>query len=76
MTPHGSYSTYQNWRCRCDACREANRLYHIRARERRKAKPRSEVPHGTPGGYTNWGCRCAFCRLANNEAKRAWRAAA
>ena len=25
MTPHGTYSTYANHRCRCESCREAAR---------------------------------------------------
>ena len=29
---HGSYSTYTNRGCRCEECREANRLYFFRRR--------------------------------------------
>jgi hypothetical protein len=35
--PHGDDRRYRYWNCRCDACREAGRLYSKRHRERRAA---------------------------------------
>lgn len=36
---HGSYVTYKRDRCRCDACREANRIeYHARAKRKRDGR--------------------------------------
>lgn len=78
MTPqatarqHGERRTY-NAGCRCEDCREANRIY-VRGRYllgypngSRKRK------HGTRTMY-NAGCRCALCKAANTRAARARRA--
>lgn len=35
---HGTYSTYVNWGCRCEACKEANAEKSRRERARRKAE--------------------------------------
>lgn len=36
--PHGSPSTYTNWHCRCDPCREAHAKYKRDHRAAEKAK--------------------------------------
>lgn len=62
---HGNAATYRAG-CRCDDCREANRVRSVAERARRAARSRDEVPHGTAGGYSNWGCRCERCTAANS----------
>jgi len=38
---HGLYTTYTNWRCRCDQCRAANASYmRVRVKKRRAALAR------------------------------------
>lgn len=37
MSAHGRYSTYTNKGCRCDECREANRIASANYRRRRIA---------------------------------------
>jgi hypothetical protein len=69
---HGTPSAY-NHGCRCDHCREANRLRCRDLREglkQRAAGGDPEVPHGTTGGYKNWGCHCGPCTRANTAASR------
>lgn len=61
---HGKTSTYGKG-CRCDLCREANRLKVCRTRAALKERPFDEIPHGTWSGYTNYSCRCPDCRRAN-----------
>ena len=42
---HGTTNAYDNWKCRCDACREANRRkqreYMARSPEQREKKRQS-----------------------------------
>jgi predicted transcriptional regulator len=59
---HGTLSRYtsRKWRCRCDDCREANRLY-VRSLQG-KPPPR----HGN-SGYVNYGCRCVVCTKGNRD---------
>ncbi len=33
LAPHGSLSTYNNWGCRCEPCREANRVHSQQVRD-------------------------------------------
>jgi hypothetical protein len=70
---HGTPSAYTYHRCRCEVCREGNRL-----RMRQLMLNRSErtvaAPHGTVSGYTNWKCRCAPCKKAGSENNRRTRA--
>jgi hypothetical protein len=70
MSPtHGIPSTYKSpqYACRCDLCREANRLDQRRQAAKRKAtRPiPPHVKHGSMSTYSNWGCRCAACTKAN-----------
>lgn len=59
---HGTPSAY-NKGCRCDECKEANRLRCAKSAAKRRA--RSDVPHGTVTGYRNWACRCDLCKAAS-----------
>lgn len=63
---HGSYNGYSHYGCRCDLCREANRLHGINYR----ASATKEIPeeaHGTDYGYSHYGCRCSRCRQARAD---------
>jgi hypothetical protein len=68
-----SRTTYVHHGCRCDGCREANRIgtyaHHARLAER--------AANGHPDGvevsdstYRNWSCRCEGCREAHAEVMR------
>ncbi len=61
---HGTFSAYTNHACRCDECREANRLHMVATRARLRLRPAADVAHGW-SGYVNWGCRCETCAAAN-----------
>lgn len=61
---HGSASTYVNYGCRCDDCKEGARQ---KIRERKAAITPDDPRHGTAGFYTNHGCRCDECREAVRE---------
>ena len=71
---HGTASAYVNHRCRCDVCREGNRVRQAAIRERLAALGKHEperIPHGTYG-YTNWACRCGVCTAANTAKSAAY----
>lgn len=68
---HGNRSRYTQG-CRCDSCREANRVYMIRWRRKRGVKPLTAAPHGSAYKYKT-GCRCEACTAANTAACRRWR---
>lgn len=74
---HGTPNGYGNHHCRCERCREANRLQHAEYMRRVRADGRIRGRHGTDLAYDS-GCRCEECRLAHNlksrEYKRARRA--
>ena len=72
---HGDVRRYRQG-CRCDACREANRLYHAewRATSRRDPSRADRAGHGKPNTYRQYGCRCDACRAANSADVAAWRA--
>lgn len=77
---HGKYSTYVNWKCRCDECREASTKYHregrLAAEERFRNRISDDDPgHGTASFYKR-GCKCSACKKAGNEARYKRRAAA
>lgn len=72
-TAHGKASTYSNWRCRCEPCKEAWRVHMRRqsklnqrpeAVARRAAKLLTFGPerHGRQSTYQYYGCRCEPCR--------------
>lgn len=62
---------YTGYKCRCDECRYANRLYQRDASARRAARLADEfdrLPHGSTSTYINWGCRCIPCADAQSVA--------
>ena len=77
IIPHGTRTGYNNYGCRCDACKKAHREY---MRKRYQVwrllhplppKPPPK-PHGTEARY-NKGCRCTLCRRAHADAAAARR---
>ena len=67
---HGTLASYTHGACRCEACRQANTVYHRELRQRLRARigtDAARVPHGTAGGYANHGCRCRACSRAHQE---------
>ncbi|MBC7630540.1 hypothetical protein [Aeromicrobium sp.] len=74
---HGTQNGYGNHKCRCDACREANRIKHgeymTRIRESGELAELPNVVHGTSYRY-DVGCRCDPCREAHNAKSRATKA--
>lgn len=68
---HGRISTYSNYRCRCDKCRQANADSH-RALIARYRDEGGRGKHGTAYRYQT-GCRCKKCRSAHAEADRDYR---
>lgn len=76
--PHGTTSRYNNQGCRCDECREANRVYGLAYARKRGAVPEAEYResvkrHGITA-YRRRGCRCEVCRAALAAQKRRQRA--
>jgi hypothetical protein len=67
---HGTSGGYNNYACRCELCREAQRLHHRRWREANKGRP---LRHGEYSSYTNYACRCQPCRDAYTTRKREYR---
>jgi hypothetical protein len=55
---HGLLTTYVNGKCRCDQCREANRVYHQQYRQT-KRRLRRCLDCSTP---IVWRGRCEGCR--------------
>lgn len=71
--PHGTYSRYNHWKCRCEDCRGANR---IRKRIERTGDPTrglKAAQHGSRRKY-NTGCRCALCKEASRVYQREYMA--
>jgi hypothetical protein len=74
---HGTHNGYKNLGCRCDRCKEANRIEEAKVKARRIARFRNgeaEVTHGLYTTYGNWGCRCRPCTdawVADHRARRA-----
>lgn len=71
---HGKLSSYKHYKCRCNLCKEANRLSSSNRRKTLGAKPRgsTDLPHGTWSRYSNKGCRCDACKLAAKEYRLAY----
>lgn len=70
---HGTTNGYGNLGCRCERCREANRIAHAQYRRKAITEGRlvtEDVEHGTPYRY-DVGCRCDPCRQAHNAKSRA-----
>lgn len=82
---HGKASTYVNWACRCQPCKDAHREDGIRKYRARnwvngtapvQADPMDvndpgDPRHGTNTGYTNWRCRCDRCVEVGRATARA-----
>jgi hypothetical protein len=67
---HGTASAYNNYGCRCEACRAAATAARRAWVESLRDRKFAEVPHGTASGYRNWGCRCGQCsRVRASEAR-------
>ena len=65
-------ATDYNRGCRCDGCKETNRLRARKQREARKSAPRDEQGHVigqpySPSTYANWFCRCPKCTELHSE---------
>ncbi len=70
---HGTVNGYGNLGCRCDECREANRVQHNRYMSQVRAEGRSLGSHGSELRYDT-GCRCEQCREAHNAKSREFKA--
>lgn len=66
---HGTRNAYLNYRCRCQACTEANRVYTAERRKNPTGTRSKTSEHGTRGRYSR-GCRCALCTEAMTEGER------
>lgn len=75
---HG-YSGYTNHRCRCEVCREGNRVKRAESRAHWKSERERihamgfehvviNITHGV-NGYSNYMCRCLVCIVAHREAR-------
>jgi hypothetical protein len=72
LPPHGNVRRYNDFKCRCDLCKDAKAEY------RRTKMPKyerltieqgrelglPEPEHGTTSSYNNWSCRCDLCVAA------------
>lgn len=57
---HGLHSTYTNYHCRCDECREAHAFYHAERKIVQNQLMRYGLvhpPHGSASTYQNYSCR-------------------
>lgn len=84
IVPHGTYTAYNRWGCRCIACRAENTRKAQEYRERKaqeegrtlRPKVKGIPPHGTRSRYTSkkHRCRCGQCCNANRkyQAERQW----
>lgn len=61
---------YTNHGCRCALCRQKNREYVLKAREKWVAGTAPPHVHGTANGYRNYSCRCDECRHAVSKSRR------
>jgi hypothetical protein len=63
---HGTHARYLSG-CRCEDCREANRVRCLEYRRRAAADPAiaDRAGHGRASTYKNLGCRCTPCREAS-----------
>jgi hypothetical protein len=78
---HEKYSPSYSYNlgCRCDRCREYNRLKQRRivAAAKGYARKGKGCAHPTLSPCTayQYGCRCKRCSASNSNRHRAWRAA-
>lgn len=66
---HGTIHGYQNKQCRCNECKEAQRVYKAACTGNKPKEPRR------CGSYAMYksGCRCDDCKRANKDYMRALR---
>ncbi|BBY59167.1 hypothetical protein [Mycolicibacterium sarraceniae] len=69
---HGTSNGYGNHFCRCDLCREANRISHAAYMKRIRDEGRLVGKHGTDLAYDS-GCRCDECSEAHNAKSREYK---
>jgi hypothetical protein len=69
---HGTANGYGNHRCRCEACRAANRASHREYIARKRASGVVLGRHGSSLAYDT-GCRCKACREAHNKRSREYK---
>ncbi|SHX67012.1 Uncharacterised protein [Mycobacteroides abscessus subsp. abscessus] len=69
---HGTPNGYNNHRCRCGPCREANRVSHAEYMQRIRAEETILGRHGTSLCYDS-GCRCDVCRESHNARSRQYK---
>ena len=69
---HGTKNGYAYHKCRCDLCKEANRVYGRAYAEKVMSQPITgdESWHGTTNGYNSRGCRCDLCKDARTAYKK------
>ena len=72
---HGDYRTYAKG-CRCDDCRDAQRVRCAAMRADRAKDPSraDRAGHGKASTYKNYKCRCAECSAANTADVNAYKA--
>lgn len=73
---HGTHTRYQSYKCRCEMCRSAYRIYK---QSYRKSKNPNYTPRESPnnlaancGTYKKYrrGCKCLLCKNANSLQKK------
>lgn len=71
---HGTTSTYDRYKCRCDECVAAKRAAQARYKAKLEAAPReeSEIPHGTASAWSWHKCRCEVCMAWKKAKDRAY----
>lgn len=72
---HGGAGTaYSHYGCRCEECKEANRIRVAKRKKQRylETKDPNDPRHGSSSFYSNHGCRCEKCseaaRIKNHKA--------
>lgn len=71
--PHGVWSTYRNWGCRCKPCVQVNTVAVAQTRKTLRERLLADfhaATHGLNSTYLNWGCRCRPCKDAHAEVGR------
>lgn len=74
VVEHGSEDTYQNWGCRCEACKAGNAARALERRQERKLRLEADptlTEHGKESTYVNWLCRCGDCTAAMSRKRHA-----
>ena len=71
--PHGTWTTYTSYGCRCGECKAAAARYQKVRRATRAAEglALNDPRHGKYTTYINYGCRCDACKAANAAYQKA-----